>query len=97
MSRIIRRPAARDDATDIWLSIAIHDVAAADRVVEKLDRKIATLSEFPLTGRMRDMDTGLRSVPVGRYLILYFPLPDGVDVLRIVHGARDIDSLFRGD
>ena len=30
-----------------------------------------------------------------KMLILYRPLPDGVDVLRIVHGSRNIQALLR--
>jgi len=30
-----------------------------------------------------------------RHLIFYLPLKDGIEVLRIVHGARDIEALFR--
>jgi toxin ParE1/3/4 len=35
--------------------------------------------------------------PIGgfeKYLIFYLPLPDGIDVIRVVHGARDIERLF---
>jgi hypothetical protein len=28
------------------------------------------------------------------YLVLYRPLPDGVEILRVIHGARDIPALF---
>lgn len=97
MPRIVRRPAARDDAVDIWLSVAVHDVPAADRLSERFDRKIANLSEHPLSVRSRGGETALRSVPVGQYLMLYMPLPDGVEVVRIVHGAQDVDALIRGD
>jgi len=30
-----------------------------------------------------------------RYLIFYRPLTDGVEILRAIHGARDIERLFR--
>jgi plasmid stabilization system protein ParE len=30
-----------------------------------------------------------------RMLILYRPLEDGVDILRIVHGSRKLQALFR--
>jgi toxin ParE1/3/4 len=36
----------------------------------------------------------LRSHPIGHYLIFYFPLEDGVDIIRVLHGSRDIESLF---
>jgi toxin ParE1/3/4 len=36
----------------------------------------------------------LRSLSVGNYLIFYRPLADGIEIVRVLHGARDIDSLF---
>jgi toxin ParE1/3/4 len=36
----------------------------------------------------------LRSSPVGSYLVFYLPLPDGIEVIRVLHGSRDLDRLF---
>jgi len=38
--------------------------------------------------------TDLRSSPFGRYVIFYTPVHDGIDVVRVLHGARDIDAAF---
>ncbi|WP_008538835.1 type II toxin-antitoxin system RelE/ParE family toxin [Bradyrhizobium sp. CCGE-LA001] len=35
---------------------------------------------------------GLRSFPVGNYVIFYIPLPDGVEIVRVMHGRLDIDA-----
>jgi toxin ParE1/3/4 len=49
------------------------------------------LSEFPGLGRPRDeLAESLRSFPVGNYVIFYLPLGDGINVIRVLHGARDI-------
>ena len=54
-----------------------------------------TLAKNPLMGRERDeVMPGLRSFPFKRYVIFYQPLQDGIDVVRVLHGARDIESLF---
>jgi len=37
---------------------------------------------------------GMRSFPVGRYVIFYLPLADGSDIVRVLHGARDIERIF---
>ena len=37
----------------------------------------------------------MRSFPVGRYIVFYMPLDDGVVVIRVLHGSRDIDAIFR--
>jgi len=36
----------------------------------------------------------MRSFPFGRYVIFYVPLEDGIDVVRVLHSARDIDAVF---
>ncbi len=30
-----------------------------------------------------------------RILVLYLPLPDGVEILRVVHGSRNLQALLR--
>jgi toxin ParE1/3/4 len=42
-----------------------------------------------LAGRRKRRIKGFRN-----HLILYFPLPDGIDVIRVVHAARDLEYLF---
>jgi toxin ParE1/3/4 len=46
-------------------------------------------------GRLREeLRPGLRSSSVGNYLILYRPIPEGIAVFRILHGARDLEALL---
>lgn len=48
--------------------------------------------ENPLAGReRRELRAGLRSFPVGNYVIFYLPLPDGVEINRVMHGRQDVD------
>lgn len=47
----------------------------------------------PLAGRERpELRKNLRSFPVGSYIILYTPLPDGVEIVRVINGRRYIDA-----
>ena len=42
-------------------------------------------------GTARDnLGRGVRSFPVGNYLVLYRIIPDGIEVARVLHGARDL-------
>ncbi len=67
----------------------------ADRWVDRLDEKFALLSTQPMMGRSRDeLAPGIRSFAFGRYLIFFESLPDGIDVVRVLHGSRDIDATF---
>lgn len=98
MRRVTRRPQALADILEIWDYIADDDPGAADRWIDRLDAAFNLLSTQPLMGRMRpELATGVRSFPFGRYVIFYAPLDDGIDVVRVLHGARDIDGIFDGD
>lgn len=95
MARVTRRPLAAADIFDIWDHIAADSLAAADRWVDKLDEKFQLLSSQPLMGREREeLSASLRSFPFGRYMIFYVPIADGIDVVRVLHGARDVDAVF---
>jgi len=88
---------AEADLVDIWLYIAEDNIPAADRLNQKINDLILKLSEFPEIGRerpeIRAVD-GLRSVPVGKYLVFYQVTEDTVRIHRILHGSLDIPSLF---
>ena len=46
-------------------------------------------------GRRRDeLLPTLRSFPVDDYLIFYLPIVEGIEVVRIVSGYRDLEALF---
>jgi len=48
-----------------------------------------------MMGRSRpDLAPGLRSFPVGKYIICYVPIENGIEIVRVVSGFRDIDMLF---
>jgi len=95
MSRVTRRPLAAVDILDVWDYIAEDSAAAADRWVDKLDETFNLIATQPLMGRARDeLAASLRSFPFGRYVIYYVPIEDGIDVVRVLHSARDIDAVF---
>ena len=49
-------------------------------------------------GRARpELAAELRSLPVGKYTIFYLPLSNGVQIVRVLHGARDIDAIFQDE
>jgi len=46
-------------------------------------------------GRARhELVVDLRSFPFGRYVIFYMPIEGGIDVVRVLHSARDVDAAF---
>ena len=95
MPQVTRRPLAETDILEIWDYIADDSLAAADRWVDHLDEQFRVLATQPMMGRARDeLARGVRSFPLGRYVVFYVPLDDGIDVVRVLHGARDIDAVF---
>ena len=67
----------------------------ADRWVNKLDEKFRLIATQPLMGRAREeLAADLRSFPFGRYVIFYAPVDEGIDVVRVLHSARDVDAAF---
>ena len=95
MGRIQRTPRADLDLEEIWYFIAQDDPVAADRWLDTLEEKIALLADNPLMGPSRpDIARELRCHPVGSHLILYRVIPDGIEIVRVVHGARHLLDLF---
>lgn len=95
MARILRRPRAVEDITDIWDYIADDSLDQADAWVDRLTEQFQVLAEQPLMGRLRgELAPRVRSLPFGRYVIFYVSLDDGIDVVRVLHSARDIDPSF---
>lgn len=95
MPQVTRRPLAEVDILEIWDYIADDNPAAADRWVDQLDGQFRLLATQPKMGRARDeLAPSVRSFPFGRYVVFYVPIDDGIDVVRVLHGARDIDAIF---
>jgi len=97
MPVITQRPRARDDLAAIWDYIADDSEARADAFIDTVNGKFRTLAGQPAMGRLRDeLKPFLRSFPVGQYVIFYVPLPDGVDIVRVLHSAREIVPAMLG-
>lgn len=95
MARVVRSEQAELDLEAILDYIDEHSPRAAERLAAAIDRKCALLARFPEMGRAReDLAPGLRSSRVEQYLILYRPTADGIEVVRFVHGARNLPDLF---
>ncbi|MDR3557172.1 MAG: type II toxin-antitoxin system RelE/ParE family toxin [Syntrophobacteraceae bacterium] len=95
MARVLKRPQAETDLDEIWLYIALDSPDNADDFLDDFEKHCQALAQFPFIGANRDgLIPGLRSLAVGSYLIFYLPIEGGIDVVRVLHGMRDIDVLF---
>ena len=98
MSRFKVSPRADGDLGEIWDFIAIErsKPVAAQKLLEKLCDTFSLLATRPFIGQLRnELSPGVRSFSVGNYVIYYRSIDDGIEVAAVVHGARDVDSLFR--
>ena len=104
MPRLIFSEFVEPELTAIWEFIALDNLDAADRFLESAHATFQELARMPRMGRGRKFSqeelSELRSFRVKdfeNYLIFYVPLPDGISVLRVLHGARNLEQIFEGE
>lgn len=99
MPSIYRTRESRLDYEEIWHFIALKNADAAEHLLHQFDAKLETLASHPLLGRSaEELAPKLRIFPVGNYLIFYRPVSDGIQLIRVLHGAREITpEYFSGE
>ena len=75
--------------------IAADSPAAARRWVESIKSKSAKLTDAPSMGTPRfDVRPGMRMLVHGNYIILYEESKTGVEIVHVIHGARQWEELL---
>ncbi len=86
---------AEVDLQEIWEYAAQHNTQAANNLIKQLAGKFALLRDNPFIGREQDrLLVNLRSFATKDYVIFYQPFEDRIEVLRVLHTARDIEGVF---
>ena len=100
--RIRRRLKAAQDAEDIADYIAKDSLEVAVRFLENTESTLKELSDSPGVGSPFESDhpelANLRFRRVKgfpNHLIFYIEHPGEIEIVRILHGARDLDSELR--
>ncbi len=97
MSQLRISPRASEDLLDTWSYIADDSEANADGFIDKIYETMELLTRQPGLGRHRDqLAPGIQSFPVDRYIIFYRVVPGAIEIVRVLHGARDIENIFEG-
>lgn len=92
--RLLRQ--AEDDLIAIWQYVAEHNPAAADNLLDRLDKRIGTLADFPERGAPRnELGKGIRLLIEGNYLIVYRFEKGETSIIRVIHGSRDLVNLLK--
>ncbi len=95
-------PKAEEDLLDIYVTIGLENISAADRIYDKLKSKALTLIDAPRMGVERsDISLSARILIEKNYLIFYQIKPNDenadvtdIEIIRIVDGRRDLKALF---
>jgi toxin ParE1/3/4 len=95
VSRVRFAKRAREDLLDIWLHVARGgSESVADRIVDRIEARCRQLKDHPRLGPERpEISEGARSLLIERWLALYRLTPDGVQIVRILDGARDLGAI----
>ena len=95
MSELILSLEVEQDLVDIWVYIAEDSPVNADHYVDRLYDKGALLSENPEIGTERpELMAELRCFPVDHYVLFYRQQSNGIELVRVLHASRDINSIF---
>ena len=89
---------ASQDIDEIWdfTYSKSFSVEVADHVLQRIYESFDLLGENPLAGHIREdlTDEDLRFWSVFSYLVVYRPGADPIEVLAILHSARDVAALL---
>ena len=96
MNRFVLTPTADQDLNEIWDYIASDNIEAADRVINALEAAFRRLADRPKLGHYREdlADKRHRFDSVYSYLIVYRWEERPLQIIRVIHGARDLPSLL---
>jgi toxin ParE1/3/4 len=98
MSLYFLSPQANQDLQEINDYLFAGNPDVADRLLTLITQKLDTLAQFSsMEGRRDELLSALRSFPVDDYLIFYRPIAEGIEVVRVVNGYRDLEALFLDD
>ena len=94
--RFVLTPAAVEDLQEILLDIAADNPRAAERLRLKFLEAFEALAQAPGAGHYHDelMDRRYRFSNLSSYVICYAWEPMPIQILAVVHGARDLAAFF---
>ncbi|MBE9017342.1 type II toxin-antitoxin system RelE/ParE family toxin [Chroococcidiopsis sp. CCALA 051] len=95
MTRYVINIVASRDLMEISDYFYSRNIEAGERFFQKFTRKCEQLVAFPNLGRSyASIQPGLRGVSLENYVIFYKVTENGIEIMRVVSGRRDLQSLF---
>ncbi|MBD2288431.1 type II toxin-antitoxin system RelE/ParE family toxin [Microcystis wesenbergii FACHB-1317] len=95
MDQYIISTEAIRDMEQILDYLANTNINAGEKFLEEFSKKCRYLSQFPLMGRSyREIRPYLRGLPMKNYIIFYRLTEQGLEIMRVVKGERDLEAFF---
>ena len=96
MSHFVLTPAAEGDLLKIIEYLEGESLDAVLKVVDALDEAMQRLAENPGIGHVRPDLTGehVRFWSVFKYLVIYRPETEPLEIVRVLHGRRDVKRIL---
>ena len=95
MNRYLINIVASQDLAAISDYFYTHNIEAGECFLQEFSRKCKQLASFPSLGRSyADIELDLRGIPLESYIIFYRVIEDGIEIMRVVSGRRDLSNLF---
>ena len=100
--KIVRLQKAREDIVEIAAWIMLDNTVAGDDFLSALEETLRMLSDQPMSGQIYKISDNLelrrfRVKRFGKYLLFYRAFDEHIELVRVLHGARDIPTLFDGE
>jgi toxin ParE1/3/4 len=100
MARVIKKPQAQEDLDRCAAYLTQqHSTRTGLRFLDAAERAFALLADMPEAGSIVEYDspsmTGLRCWRIRkfeRYVVYYRPMRNGIEVIRVLHGAQDAET-----
>ncbi|GBE93060.1 type II toxin-antitoxin system RelE/ParE family toxin [Nostoc cycadae] len=97
MNRYVINILASRDLNEIAEYFAQNSLEAGENFFQEFNRKCQQLVTFPNSGRSyAEIRSDLRGLTLEGYIIFYRLLDDGIEILRVVSGRRNLPSVFDG-
>jgi toxin ParE1/3/4 len=104
MGKIIKRPIVIDDLIRLATYIAEGNLDISDSFLIAAEKTLVQLGNFPQSGKSSKFDhpdlLDIRQKAIKgfeKYLIFYRLIEDGVEIIRIIHGSRDIKNILKSN
>jgi toxin ParE1/3/4 len=83
------------DLEEIIDYFADRSVEAGNQFLDEFNKKCRYLTQFPRIGRSYfDIRSYLRGIPIRNYILFYRVIDDGIEIMRVIRGERDLEAIF---